>query len=409
MASYLIQPSSQSLCFLPSGTRKGVVDILPSYRYSNMAVALQSLTASELLLFAPKAPTSPPSSPPFDIPADSKVTVKPQTRTTEKELSNLGRNTFTSTIFGNRRRRAWQNPQLSIGTGCTPLGENKCWDTIGPAGDLGRELLPKVKEILNGRYEDLNKGESTPCMLMFGLYMVGRSEAKARPTLIISGDRTRCQRALRYIKDEKLLAKLPEVSLGESRIPPQSKKTPEELAAESESLPLGFNEHGTKKVFCDSKTETTCGIQVVMQWHNAEGTLCQRNATVGCIVYWQGKYLGWTVAHAFSEPPEPKPSLCSDDLDGDIDFAFDEEYTEDSDEHNSESSVPTNSGTFVNSKSFVGANNKKIVAHHIRSKPLKLIRLNHIVCIILKSMNLIFNWRNSDPCSHHLSIMAIIA
>lgn len=110
-----------------------------------------------------------------------------QTQTTERTWSKIKRFTF--------KRPLWPNPQLSIGTKCSRMGDNECWEAIGPAQALFAQISQPIGELLDTRVEEIEEGEPVAGnILTYGMYMIGRDLNTARPTLIVTYQRPKPRR-----------------------------------------------------------------------------------------------------------------------------------------------------------------------------------------------------------------------
>jgi hypothetical protein len=79
----------------------------------------------------------------------------------------------------------WKSPERSIGRACTPIAKQKCWEVTGPVETLARGLFQAVKELLDGCNELLYHGEPVQSLIMSNLFMIGRDQSKASPTLLL--------------------------------------------------------------------------------------------------------------------------------------------------------------------------------------------------------------------------------
>jgi hypothetical protein len=199
----------------------------------------------------------------------------------------------------------WPDPELSLGRQCRSLGRNKCWEVTGPAQAVLDCIFPKVKCLLESRNEYLNEKEPIPVAIIFGLYMIGRSEKKSNPTLLFTCEKKAPrQKALNMVMESGLLSPYPGVLLAESARSPLACQPAVSLASCGDML------HGSKRVF-DIYLETSphhwnnlSGILVNIQSRH-EGPRASRSATIGGLVYSEDgnltrTYYGITVAHAFS-------------------------------------------------------------------------------------------------------------
>lgn len=212
----------------------------------------------------------------------------------------------------------WPEPERSIGLPCCSLGKRKCWEVVGPARDISQTLFRTTKDLLDQHSEFLHETESVPFSIMFGLYMVGKSEKKASPTLILSCvPKKPRQKAVKLIQESGILRHYPGVILAESSQSP---------TALGQVRPLGrLNAADSDLIFFSPPTtNNVCGRPIHVMGADPE-TLeflsISQKATMGGFVRLQNAqhnelYCGLTVAHAFEDEPEPLPMPL------DIEFAF---------------------------------------------------------------------------------------
>ncbi|PMD34957.1 hypothetical protein L207DRAFT_638433 [Hyaloscypha variabilis F] len=124
-------------------------------------------------------------------------------------------------IFGSKKTQ-WPNPHLSLGTQCNRLGSNECYKAIGPAQDLFDLISKDIGDLLDARIEDLEEGEPVAGhILLFDMYMVGKSASTAQPTLLFTCQRPKPRRrAIKYIRESRILKGHPKILLAESSLPP---------------------------------------------------------------------------------------------------------------------------------------------------------------------------------------------
>ena len=135
------------------------------------------------------------------------------TITTTVNLSMTGLQRFKSF----KQKNPWPNPERSIGISWCPLGKNWCWEAVGPAQEIAGKILCKIKDILESQQEYLNEGVCIRRVLLFGLYMIGRTKAQARPTIVFSCEnKIQRQRAMKAVRESAILDGHPGVCLGES-------------------------------------------------------------------------------------------------------------------------------------------------------------------------------------------------
>jgi hypothetical protein len=119
-------------------------------------------------------------------------------------------------------KNQWPDPQLSIGAKCNRLGSNECWKAIGPAQELFNLISKSIEDLLDARVEDLEEGEPIAGhILLFDLYMIGKSPASAQPTLLFTCQRPKPrQRAIKFVKESRILNGHPKIALADSAVPP---------------------------------------------------------------------------------------------------------------------------------------------------------------------------------------------
>ena len=125
----------------------------------------------------------------------------------------------------------WPNPEASIRRWLCSMGMNKCWQAIGPAGQLSRgDLFKNIKALLECRHEYLNEGEVIPCALIFEIYMIGKSQKYARPHVMFSCQRKPPrQRAVKLVRESDILRDWPAIRLGDCSISPHLSCPPVQL------------------------------------------------------------------------------------------------------------------------------------------------------------------------------------
>ncbi|KAH6664905.1 hypothetical protein B0J14DRAFT_681363 [Halenospora varia] len=171
--------------------------------------AFQSTSIKEELASIPK-----PDIP--NKPDQPQVENSPTIQLSERRWFNLGRlATKTS---------PWPNPQLSTGTKCNRVGNQECWEAIGPAQELFAQLSQSIADLLDARVEDIEEGEPVAGnILTFGMYMIGRDQTTARPALIFTCRRPKPRRrAIKFIKESEILKGYPKISFGEGSTVPMA-------------------------------------------------------------------------------------------------------------------------------------------------------------------------------------------
>jgi hypothetical protein len=212
----------------------------------------------------------------------------------------------------------WREPERSIGLPCCSLGKHKCWEVVGPAHDISQNIFRATKDLLDQHSEFLHETESVPFSIMFGLYMVGKNEQNASPTLLLSCvPKKPRQKAVKLVDKSGILRHYPGVLLAESSQSP---------TALGQVRPLGCSNaaDGDFIFFTPPTTNNVCGQPIHILGTDPENLAfvsISQKATLGGFVRLQNAehnelYCGLTVAHAFEDEPEaPLVSL-------DMDFAF---------------------------------------------------------------------------------------
>lgn len=139
----------------------------------------------------------------------------------KKYLSKLG------SSFALPAHRSWPQPELSCGAKLIGLGRMMAWSPVGPAQELANELLPSVKHLLVENVELLCKNVPVPDALFFEIFMIGRDQSHAKPTLLVhSQSKAMRQQAIKLIKQSQILDPYLGVLLAESSRPPIEKDPP---------------------------------------------------------------------------------------------------------------------------------------------------------------------------------------
>ena len=122
-------------------------------------------------------------------------------------------------LFG---KPQWPNTHLSLGINCNQLGGYNCWEAIGPAKEVFDVLKLPIKRLLDARVEELEANDPVAGhILVYGMYMIGKEEATARPTILFSCQSARMRRrAIQYMKESRVLKDHPTVKMAESVAPP---------------------------------------------------------------------------------------------------------------------------------------------------------------------------------------------
>lgn len=228
----------------------------------------------------------------------------------------------------------WPSPHLSLGKKCSPFGRKECWEVTGPAQVISSDLFGAVRTLLNSRNEYLNEKEPKPCFIMFGLYMIGDDGAHASPTLLLSCERKAPRRkALKLVKESGILSEYPGVRLAESIRPPSVIQAPVFLGGAEEHL---YVIEEDPDIVCWSPSKFTCGIPVHGRERAGPDSYSSYEATIGGVVYLDGKPYGLSTAHSFRI--EDLSTSAPDD-EFDFEFAYGDWEETDSFDETSEMSL----------------------------------------------------------------------
>jgi hypothetical protein len=217
------------------------------------------------------------------------------------------------------------------------MGQNECWEAIGPAKALFTEIAQSVAKLLDDRMDELEEGESVAVdILTFGMYMIGKTPNSAQPTLLFTcQSQTPRRRAIKFIKESSILKGKPKIALAESSVVPTT--------TSNNYLRLLAGDTGCEEM-CEVrggtlwnssiKAEDLVGILPINVFGVA--IICAstgRKATIGGLVRVNREYYGLTVAHVFgnSSSRPTATQLDSKRQAGDPEFAFDNNEDEDED------------------------------------------------------------------------------
>jgi len=205
-----------------------------------------------------------------------------------------------------RQKNPWADPECSIGDSLCSLGRNRCWEAVGPAGELSRhQIFRDIKTLLESRYEYLNEGESVPCALLFEIYMVGRIAAAARPTILLCCERKPPrQRAVKLIRESSILNEHPAILLGDCSRPPTLTRPPVVLFNPQDGQDIKMSHEVDRSVDTSSTVyyyppmKSAFGVPISIS--RAGTTTRERNATIGGFINIGQKLFGLTVGHIYS-------------------------------------------------------------------------------------------------------------
>jgi hypothetical protein len=219
-------------------------------------------------------------------------------------------------------RQLWEK---LIGTSCRPLGKSKlqCWEAEGPALELTCKLVSDVRKHLDCKTNYIYGRKAVRPPLILGIYMVGKSSADARPFLVVScGQDEPRERAMKLIKKSKILDQFEEkggVRLREQRRPPTSTGPVTHVSGGSSQ---DMSTRNATRVYYDPAHGTLLSsLQLYIQISSGSGTVCWHKATVGCFLWFRGRYLAFTAAHPFLDLPSSPDS----DEESELDFPFEDD------------------------------------------------------------------------------------
>ena len=248
----------------------------------------------------------------------------------------------------------WPSPELSIGSPWSPLGRNKCWEVNGPALAASVDVLKGVKELLDAQAEYLHEKEPKTCLISFGVWMMGKDESQAFPTLLVS-----CRRKPPRLKAVKLIRESSILRVVSGFRLAQSSHTP---LCTSIQIPLGprtyLDTHEAadpvmNKELYFSLTGVTCGIPMytAVEKQSSDGsTTYSRLGTIGGFVSVMETLYALSTVHNYIEDPAPQ---AIPEEEADSDFEFDDEL-------DSEDDSPKGEVKHVHRKCF--ANDFRILA-----------------------------------------------
>ncbi|CZR58947.1 uncharacterized protein PAC_08839 [Phialocephala subalpina] len=206
------------------------------------------------------------------------------------------------------KRTLWRNPNLSIGTKCSRMGDNECCEAIGPAQAMFAQISQPIGDLLDTLIEEIEEGEPVAGnILMYGIYMIGRDLSTARPTLIFTCQRPKPRRrAIKFVKESGILKALPKIALAESSKVPMAlgKGYPQQLSGPS----ILFSGSSSTIWIPKRDTTTTSSSGTTPSAYNGLSTGAKAGIGVGVAL---GAIV--TVPEA-ADPELPKPSSWKNPL-----------------------------------------------------------------------------------------------
>ncbi|KAH6990017.1 hypothetical protein EDB80DRAFT_729363 [Ilyonectria destructans] len=115
----------------------------------------------------------------------------------------------------------WANPRESIGDrlGDIQSGKYTCWKPVGRAREAWNAVRPRIKEYLD------NFCQSNSSSVILEMYMIGKTEETASPTILIcSSDRATRKNIRKTIRENKFLERYPGIGLGDTNELPDRRR-----------------------------------------------------------------------------------------------------------------------------------------------------------------------------------------
>ncbi|KAJ4362505.1 Protein png1 [Neocucurbitaria cava] len=211
----------------------------------------------------------------------------------------------TSSVAG-----CWPCPQKSIGRFIASIGNQSCWEAVGPARTTFLSLGQKIKEFLD------TYSEPTSTWITWSIYMVGYSPETATPTIIFCcEDETHRKRIRNTIRDSSVLEGYTGIALKHLPRAPDynqlvqlaSSTSAEEVEEYPNEVPPPYRPaYGPAILSTSRHPESGCPLYIQVSGHvNA-----MRKATAGGLIRIYGQNCLTTAAHAFAHFPIP-PSNSS--------------------------------------------------------------------------------------------------
>ena len=219
-----------------------------------------------------------------------------------------------SLLFWRRRDKvAWENPRCSVGErrGSVQDGKFTCWEAVGPVRETWKRLGPQIKDYVEREY---TYGPA----LTIEIYMIGRTEEKAAPKILICSTDSRARKEVRRaICGSGIMDNYSPIGLGDaSRLP--------DLMAQEDIEPtfLPSPDSGEEIIVLSSPLDNAFGRRLFIP---RPGGRSLRPTTAGPILHINGNVYQLTAGHAFLEfdsnaLPETRASSFDDcDFDGQSD------------------------------------------------------------------------------------------
>ncbi|KAJ4315414.1 Protein png1 [Neodidymelliopsis sp. IMI 364377] len=190
-------------------------------------------------------------------------------------------------------------PQTSVGRFISTIGNQTCWEAIGPARSAFVTLAPKIKNHLD------TYSEPTPAWVTWSIYMVGQSQATATPTIVFCCESEAYRKAIRnMVRESGILNGYPGIALKHlPRAPDYNQLV--QLASEPEQDEDRYEYSGAYRGSRSAVFSTVCRPSVGSTLFIRNGTSSNpfRKATSGGIIRIHGTDYVMTAGHAFVDLP----------------------------------------------------------------------------------------------------------
>ncbi|OBS19851.1 hypothetical protein FPOA_11576 [Fusarium poae] len=178
------------------------------------------------------------------------------------------------------RPLAWPEPELSTGRYIGEVGKDLCWVAKGPARDAFEILAPKIKAYLERSVEPVSS------WVTWSIYMLGKSEKSASPTILFCCDVVAHRKQVRSaIKDSGILNEFPGIKTAHMPRPP-----------DFDQLVQLADDNIYHRPVLASLGSNLCGMPLFVEQSKDNGT-CYKQATVGGIIRLSDKFYYTTAGH----------------------------------------------------------------------------------------------------------------
>jgi hypothetical protein len=227
-------------------------------------------------------------------------------------------------IFKPKQNSLWPDPRQSIGESWCPLGKNRCWEPVGPAREIIGRTFGDIKELLESQHEYLNEGVCIPRAILFSLYMIGRTEDHAKPTIMFSCEnKAPRQRAVKIVRASTILDEYPSVGLGDSSRPLILSRSPVPLGDQNPSEDVQMS--GDVLVYYFPPLIDAYGIPIAIGSTEDDRPHPRHKATIGGFICIEEELFGVTVGHIFLDDSYVPGSCGSDAIEYSLEFESDDE------------------------------------------------------------------------------------